>query len=168
MSLEKVENILTKNKWEKLLNKIHKELNSMGFEQIEFKSKKIGLSASYAKARTGVTYSSWAFAKDKTRTWVELELKPKKIEGQPEKQTDLYRFIKSEYKKEPNQNLKITWNKEDLNTSKRKASGNDIRIKVYLEENIDYLKDEKRQSEWISTMLSFVKSFDPIIKKYGQ
>lgn len=164
MSLEKVENILTKNKWEKLLNKIHKELNSMGFEQIEFKSKKIGSSASYSKARTGVTYSSWAFAKDKTRTWVELELKSKNNE----KQTDLYRFIKSEYKKEPNQNLKITWNEEDLNTSKRKASGNDIRIKVYLEENIDYLKDEKRQSEWISTMIYFVKSLDPIIKKYGQ
>jgi hypothetical protein len=164
MSLEKIKDDFKRNKWEKLLYKTHKELNSIGFGHIEFKSGKDD--GSYTKARTGVTYSSWAFAKDKTRTWVELELKSKNNE----KQTDLYRFIKSEYKKEPNEKLKITWDEEDLNnpSSKRRTSGKDIRIKVYLEENTPYLEDEKRQSIWVSTMVDFVKSFDPIIKKYGQ
>ena len=168
MSLEKIKDDFKRNKWKELLYKTHKELNSIGFGHIEFKSGKDD--GSYTKAQTGVKGSYWAFAKDKTRTWVELELKPKKIEGQPEKQTELYRFIKSEYKKEPNEKLKITWDEEDLNnpSSKRRTIGKDIRIKVYLEENTPYLEDEKRQSIWVSTMVDFVKSFDPIIKKYGQ
>jgi len=162
MGLETIRDAIDRKYWGELIEKTHIKLNKSGFTEIKFNTFKDD--ASYSKAKTGVTSTYWAFAKDSQRTWVELEIKPRTSDGVKTSQTKLYNFIKSEYDKTTSKIYKITWNDTDLISSPRRLTGQDIRIKIYLDSSAgSYLKDKDK---WIDTMVKFIKILNPIIQRY--
>lgn len=153
MGLEKIENENNREFWSKFINAAHSELKKAGFSAIYFDEFKND--GSYAKAKTGRTATKWVFAEDLSRRWVELELKPRTSKGDRHSQRELYTAIKKAAHMKGLDSLNITWDEEDRNAGYRRIDGKDIRIKIYLN-NLD-------DNQWISTMVQFIKNFQPII-----
>jgi hypothetical protein len=90
---------------------------------------------------------------------VELELKPRSINGTKYSQNELYSFLKENYRNSNKQHkCKITWNEEDIESSPRNTEGGDIRIKIYL-------KDSNNQN-WVEAMKELAEVFLPILNSY--
>ena len=153
MGLERIKNENNREFWRNFISAAHSELKKAGFSEIcfdEFKN-----DGSYAKAKTGRTATKWVFAEDLSRRWVELELKSRLSNGNRHSQRELYNSIKKTAHMRGLHSLNITWDEEDRNAGYRRIDGKDIRIKIYLK-NMD-------DSQWISTMVLFIKNFQPII-----
>ncbi len=156
MGLETIKDLLLRENWRKFIDKAHLELEKSDLK-IKFTSFKND--GSYAKAKCGKPAVNFVFAQDSSRTWVELEMKPRTSSGKKYSQVALYDYLRNS-SSNLNNGLykKITWNEEDIATSPRNLEGKDFRIKVYLNSN-----DEK---EWIMLMVEFAKLFMPILGKY--
>lgn len=161
MGLEKIKDPLMRENWRHFINGTHIELKNANIENIEFSEFKND--GSYAKAKTEITATKWVFAQDSSSSWVELELKPRTLNGIKSPQTIFYQFIKSSYRKINNPINKITWNEEDLISGHRKQDCQDIRIKIYLSR---FEGSNLKNKQWIKTMIEFIKAFNPIIQSY--
>jgi len=156
MGFETIQDLVLRQNWVALIDVANKKLaeNNIILSFESFKN-----DGSYGKAKAGLPAVNFAFCQDSDRTWVELDLKARKISGTRSAQTDLYSFLQQEYVNPPvSSSLKITWNEEDLRTSPRKASGLDIKIKIYL------LNPDKEQ--WVDGMLQLAQVFIPALNSY--
>ena len=159
MGFETIKNQIDRDNWLKIIDKLHMELENNGITHIEFSEFKHD--GSYGKAKTGLPATKWVLAQTSSNTWVELELKPRKIKGITCMQHELYRYIKTSYESSVNQLKNITWDEKDRDLGFRNQGGNDIRIKVYLDFKNSSLS---KNAIWIETMIDFIKIFDPILQ----
>jgi len=159
MGFETIKNQIDRENWLKVIDKLHMELKKKGITHIEFSEFKYD--GSYGKAKTGLPATKWVLAQSSSNTWVELELKPRKIKGLTCMQHELYQHIKTSYESSMNQLINITWDEKDRTAGYRDRGGNDIRIKVYLNNKYSSLS---KNDIWIETMIDFIKVFDPILQ----
>jgi len=157
MGFETIRDKMLQENWKNFTNIAHKKLQDNGISDIIFSTFKYD--GSYGKARTGLPAVYWAFAQDSYRTWVELELKSRISKNERYAQRSLYLCIKEKYNKSSNKIDIITWDENDRNSDMRNPAGMDIRIKIYLRDNMGSNLNE----EWSATMIKFVKVFKPIL-----
>jgi hypothetical protein len=156
MGTETIEDLELRNNWDIFINAAHQKLreNQIALSFSTFKN-----DGSYSKAKSGLPAVYFVFAQDSSRTWVELELKPRTSKGKRHPQTELYTFLKNSHKQESRRViLPITWIVEDIKSSPRDPDGLDIRIKMYLSNS----NSEQR----IDAMIQLFKEFYPLLNKY--
>jgi hypothetical protein len=158
VGLETIRDEALRKNWDSFIQKAHKKLQENGINNVTFTTFKYD--GAYAKAKTGLPSSYWAFAQDSSRTWVELELKSRVSKGERYSQTDLYECIKEDYRAFDKKVTNITWDEEDRSRGHRKYNGLDVRIKIYCKGSVR----RDISSAWISTMVEFIKTFNPIIQ----
>ena len=156
MGFETIKDPVLRQNWIALIEMAHKKLadNKIILSFENFKN-----NGSYGKAKAGLPGVNFAFCEDSDRTWVELELKARKVNGTRFKQEDLYSFLHQHVDVSTiSAPLKITWDEEDLRTSPRKPGGLDMRIKIYLS-NPD-------NEKWADAMLQLAQSFILVLNDY--
>lgn len=161
MGLETITDPIERKQWDEIIKNVHHQLSRMGMDRVQFTVFKND--GSYAKAKSGVPSVYWAFAKDRNRAWVELELKSRTKSGERYRQAGLYEYIQMNYKKLKDEKIKIIWDEDDRIHNLRQENSLDIRIKIYLE---DYIFNNKNNDIWVNKMIFLIKKFDPIIQAH--
>lgn len=156
MRFHAIRNPLKRRQWEEFIETAHSKLRE---QDLDLKFRTVKSDGSYAKASTVLPAVHFMFAQDFAKKWVELELKPRIIDGERKPQKELYAFLRENLKDRilsvPH---RLTWNDEDKTSSSKETVADDLKIKVYLND-ID-------ESQWIEAMIRLAKQFLPFLNRF--
>ena len=153
MKFQAIRNPAKRRQWEEFIETAHWKLRE---QDLDLKFRTVKSDGSYAKASTVMPAVYFTFAQDLAKKWVELELKPRIINGERKPQRELYAFLRENLKDRiPH---RLTWNDEDKTSSSKGMVGDDIKIKVYL--------NDTDESQWIEAMIRLAKQFLPFLNRF--
>ena len=156
MRFETIRNPIKRRQWEEFIETAHWKLRE---QNLDLKFRTVKSDGSYAKASTVLPAVYFAFAQDFAKKWVELELKPRVINGERKTQEELYAFLKENLRDRilsvPHH---LTWNDEDKKSTPKGMVGDDLKIKVFLND-ID-------ENQWIEAMIRLAKHFLPFLNRF--
>ena len=156
MRFQAIRNPLKRQQWEEFIETAHWKLRE---QDLDLKFRTVKSDGSYAKASTVMPAVYFTFAQDFAKKWVELELKPRIIDGERKPQEELYAFLRENLRDRilsvPH---RLTWDDEDKTSASKGMVGDDLKIKVYLND-ID-------ESQWIEAMIRLAKQFLPFLNRF--
>ena len=156
MRFQAIRNPLKRRQWEEFIETAHWKLRE---QDLDLKFRTVKSDGSYAQASTVMPAVYFTFAQDFAKKWVELELKPRIIDGERKPQEELYAFLRENLRDRilsvPH---RLTWNDEDKTSASKEMVGDDLKIKVYLND-ID-------ESQWIEAMIRLAKQFLPFLNRF--
>jgi hypothetical protein len=156
MRLTNIRNPLKRQQWEEFIEIAHGKLRQ---ENIDLRFRTVKYDGSAAKASTVLPAVYFAFAQDCTRKWVELELKPRTVNGERKPQRELYAFLKANLRgRIPVLQHRLAWDEEEPTISLERVTGDDMRIKVYL--------DESDEHQWIEAMVLLASRALPFLNRF--
>lgn len=152
-----VKNPLKRRQWEEFIETAHGKLRE---ERIDLRFNTVKFDGSAARATTVLPAVYFAFAQDCARKWVELELKPRTVDGHRQPQRELYAYLKANlFGRLPASPNRLAWDDEKGGVAIEPASGEDMRIKVYL--------DETDERQWIEAMVRLASRTLPFLDRFA-
>ena len=152
-----VRNPLKRKQWEEFIETAHGKLRE---ESIDLRFNTVKIDGSAARATTVLPAVYFAFAQDCARKWVELELRPRTVNGQRQPQRELYAYLRMNLPgRLPALPHRLTWDDEQGSASADPASSEDMRIKVYL--------DESDEHQWIEAMVRLASRALPFLDRFA-
>lgn len=156
MRFETIRNPVKRRQWEEFIETAHWKLRE---QKLDLKFRTVKPDGSYAKASTVLPAVYFAFAQDFARKWVELEIKPRTINGERKPQLELYSFLKENLRgRKLSLSHRLTWGDEDSTSSPKENSCDDLKIKVYL--------NDLDENQWIEAMVRLVYHFLPFLTRF--
>jgi len=157
MRFATIRNPLKRKQWEEFIETAHGKLRE---KRIDLRFNTVKVDGSVARATTVLPAVYFAFAQDCSRKWVELELRPRTVNGQRKPQRELYAFLKANLPDRlPALQHRLAWDDEQGNAAKERTSGEDMRIKVYL--------DESDEHQWIEAMVRLASRTLPFLDRFA-
>ena len=156
MKFQTISNPVKRRQWEEFIETAHWRLRE---QDLDLRFRTVKADGSYAKASTVLPAVHFMFGRDFAKKWVELELKPRIVNGERKPQKELYAFLR--------ENLggkiislphRLTWSDEDKRPASEEMVDEDLRIKVYLND-ID-------ETQWIEAMIRLAKQFLPFLNRF--
>lgn len=155
MGFETITDNKKKQEWKVLIEDVHGKLEQQHYSLIFTSFKNDG---TYAKAKTKFPGIYFVFGQDSINRWVEIEFKPRTINGEKFQQVEKYNSVKNMFFSNSfgSSNL-ITWDDEDRANPMRRDSGKDLRIKMYV--------GKCNEVRWSDYMVEFINVFIPILNR---
>jgi hypothetical protein len=152
-----VRNPLKRKQWEEFIETAHGKLRE---ESIDLRFNTVKVDGSAARATTVLPAVYFAFAQDCARKWVELELRPRTVNGRRQPQRELYAYLRANLLgRMPALHHRLAWDDEKGNAAAERTSGEDMRIKVYL--------DESDEHQWIEAMVRLASRTLPFLDRFA-
>lgn len=157
MRFATIRNPLKRKQWEDFIETAHGKLRE---EQIDLRFRTVKFDGSAARAATVLPAVYFAFAQDCVRKWVELELKPRTVDGQRKPQRELYSYLKANLLgRLPALQHRLAWDDEKGDAAMERTCSEDMRIKVYL--------DDSDEHQWIEAMVSLASRTLPFLDSFA-
>lgn len=157
MRLTHVRNPLKRRQWEEFIETAHGKLRA---ENIDLRFRTVKNDGSAARASTVLPAVYFTFAQDWGRKWVELELRPRTVDGERRPQRELYSFLKANLRgRLSTLPHRLTWIGGECPVAAEHAPGDEMRIKVYL--------DESDEHQWIEAMVRLARRTLPFLDRFG-
>lgn len=158
MRFQSISNPVKRRQWEEFIETAHWKLRE---QDLDLKFRTVKSDGSYAKASTVMPAVYFTFAQDLAKKWVELELKPRIINGERKPQRELYAFLRENLRgRMLSVPHRLTWNDEEIKPSAKETADDGLKIKVYLND-ID-------ESQWIEAMIRLAKQFLPFLDRFQE
>ncbi|KGO33740.1 hypothetical protein JT06_12340 [Desulfobulbus sp. Tol-SR] len=155
MRLTHIRNPLKRRQWEEFIESAHGKLRA---ENIDLRFRTVKGDGSAARASTVLPAVYFAFAQDWGRKWVELELRPRTVDGERRPQKELYSFLQANLRGRLSLPHRLTWIDEGGPASVEQAPGDEMRIKVYL--------DDFDEHRWIEAMVRLARRTLPFLDRF--
>jgi len=156
MRFATIRNPLMRKQWEEFIETAHGKLRA---ENIDLRFRTVKNDGSAARASTVLPAVYFTFAQDLGRKWVELELRPRTVAGERRPQKELYSFLKANLRGRLSLPHRLTWIDEDCPASAALAPGDEMRIKVFL--------DNSDEHKWIEAMVRLARRTLPFLDRFG-
>ena len=156
MRFATLRNPLKRKQWEEFIEAAHGKLRE---ERIDLRFNTVKVDGSAARATTVLPAVYFAFAQDCARKWVELELRPRTVNGQRQPQRELYAYLRANLLgRLPALPHRLAWDDEQDVAATDPAS-EDMRIKVNL--------DESDEHQWIEAMVRLASRALPFLDRFA-
>jgi len=155
MRLTHIRNPLKRRQWEEFIETAHGKLRA---ENIDLRFRTVKNDGSAARASTVLPAVYFTFGRDLGRKWVELELRPRTVGGERQPQKELYSFLKANLRGRLSLPHRLTWIDERCPASAEHTPGDEMRIKVYL--------DDSDEHQWIEAMVRLARRTLPVLNRF--
>lgn len=157
MRFATIRNPLKRKQWEEFIETAHGKLRE---ERIDLRFNTVKVDGSAARATTVLPAVYFAFAQDCARKWVELELRPRTVNGRRLPQRELYAYLRANLLgRLPALPHMLAWADGQDQAVQAHDSGQDMRIKVYL--------DESDEHQWIEAMVRLASRTLPFLDRFA-
>jgi len=155
MRLTHIHNPLKRRQWEEFIETAHGKLRA---ENIDLRFNTVKFDGSAARASTVLPAVYFTFGRDWGRKWVELELRPRTVDGERRPQKELYSFLKANLRgRIPVFQHRLAWDGETA-ASMACGAGDGMRIKVYL--------DQSDEHQLIDAMVVLARRILPFLNQF--
>jgi hypothetical protein len=157
MRFATIRNPLKRKQWEEFIETAHGKLRE---ERIDLRFNTVKVDGSVARATTVLPAVYFAFAQDCARKWVELELRPRTVNGRRQPQRELYAYLRANLLgRLPALSHRLAWGDDQGGAAAEGSPGEDMRIKVYL--------DETDEHQWIEAMVRLASRTLPFLDRFA-